>query len=182
MRHPMKKGFSADSAVSVFSSEPNELIEKCDENFLTVNPKKDSPRFRDNRLVLSAHISRFRVSRFFSSTNSSTTSMEYDDTFELYSDEERSRRRIAITSHRKLGENIESVFLYSISFSVATPSKSLHLQRKDLTFDDPYIVPIPGASRYALGFMIVFCFQRLLIRKHRMMWKIVQCMALFPVL
>ncbi|CAI2355722.1 unnamed protein product [Caenorhabditis sp. 36 PRJEB53466] len=118
MRFPMKKGFSADSAVSVFSSEPNELIEKCDENLSTVKDKieKDSPRFRDNR--------------FFSSTNSST-SMEYDDTFELYSDEERSRRRVAITSHRK---------------PVATPVKPLNLHRKDLTFDDPYIVPVPESA------------------------------------
>lgn len=116
LRSPMKKGFSADSAVSVFSSEPNELIEKCDENFLSVKKEKDSPRFRDNR--------------FFSSTNSSCTSMEYDDTFELYSDEERSRRRVAITSHKRF----------------ATPSKQLNLQRKDLTFDDPYIVPVPESA------------------------------------
>ncbi|UMM44205.1 hypothetical protein L5515_019400 [Caenorhabditis briggsae] len=110
MRFPMKKGFSADSAVSVFSSEPNELIEKIDENLLHV--KKDSPRFRDNR--------------FFSSTNSSCTSMEYDDTFELYSDEERSRRKVAIQSHKKL----------------SVIPKHVNLHRKDLTFDDPYVVPI----------------------------------------
>uniref|UniRef100_A0A1I7V3Q1 Rab-GAP TBC domain-containing protein n=2 Tax=Caenorhabditis tropicalis TaxID=1561998 RepID=A0A1I7V3Q1_9PELO len=107
LRFPMKKGFSADSAVSVFSSEPNELIEKCDENI-----KKHSPRFRHN-----------------SSTNSST-SMEYDDTFELYSDEERSRRRIAITPHRK----------------VSSSSKHLNIHRNDLTFDDPYVVPIPESA------------------------------------
>ncbi|KAF1749347.1 hypothetical protein GCK72_025814 [Caenorhabditis remanei] len=110
MRYPMKKGFSADSAVSVFSSEPNELIEKCDENLLNVKKEKDSPRF-------------------FSSTNSSCTSMEYDDTFELYSDEERSRRRVAITPHRK-----------------SIVPKQLNLHRKDLTFDDPYIVPVPESA------------------------------------
>ncbi|EGT40667.1 hypothetical protein CAEBREN_11598 [Caenorhabditis brenneri] len=115
LRFPMKKGFSADSAVSVFSSEPNELIEKCDENLSTLKKARDSPRFRDNR--------------FFSSTNSST-SMEYDDTFELYSDEERSRRRIAITSHKRLPHH----------------PKHLNLHRKDLTFDDPYIVPIPETA------------------------------------
>ncbi|CAL2051755.1 unnamed protein product [Caenorhabditis brenneri] len=115
LRFPMKKGFSADSAVSVFSSEPNELIEKCDENLTSLKKARDSPRFRDNR--------------FFSSTNSST-SMEYDDTFELYSDEERSRRRIAITSHKRLPHH----------------PKHLNLHRKDLTFDDPYIVPIPETA------------------------------------
>uniref|UniRef100_A0A8R1I0P0 Rab-GAP TBC domain-containing protein n=1 Tax=Caenorhabditis japonica TaxID=281687 RepID=A0A8R1I0P0_CAEJA len=113
MKHPMKKGFSADSAVSVFSSEPNELIEKCNENLLL----RDSPRFRENR--------------FFSSTNSSCTSMEYDDTFELYSDEERSRRRIAISSHKRL---------------LAAPIKPLDLHRKDLDFDYSYIVPVPESA------------------------------------
>ncbi|CAP27718.2 Protein CBG07319 [Caenorhabditis briggsae] len=126
MRFPMKKGFSADSAVSVFSSEPNELIEKIDENLLHV--KKDSPRFRDNR--------------FFSSTNSSCTSMEYDDTFELYSDEERSRRKVAIQSHKKLSGRNCFHFCICHKKLLSVIPKHVNLHRKDLTFDDPYVVPI----------------------------------------
>ncbi|CAI5454441.1 unnamed protein product [Caenorhabditis angaria] len=121
IRSPIRKGFSADSAVSVFSSEPYtetkiDLIEKSDEVFAF--NKKEINKFPEARLV--------------SSTDSSCTSMEFDDTFELYSDEERSRRQIAITSPKRL--------------ATMNLSRQIHLKRRDLTFDEPYFVPVPEST------------------------------------
>ncbi|CAD6187264.1 unnamed protein product [Caenorhabditis auriculariae] len=118
LRSPLNKGLSGDSAVSVFSSEPcveqTTLENRVDDLFLQPKMALHHPH---NRIA---------------STDSSCTSMEYDDIFELYSDEDRSRRRVAITSPKRIGCN-----------------KKIQLKRKDLAFDEPYIVPIPvkGTSR-----------------------------------
>ncbi|CAB3400834.1 unnamed protein product [Caenorhabditis bovis] len=111
IRSPIKKGYSADSAVSVFSSD--ELIEKCEQEFAV--PKKEY-------ILTKTH-----ATRLLSSTDSSCTSMEFDDTFELYSDEERSRRQIAIHSPKK---------------KACASQKEVFLKRRDLKFDEPYLIPI----------------------------------------
>ncbi|PAV64960.1 hypothetical protein WR25_10566 [Diploscapter pachys] len=133
-RRSMQKGVSIDSAVSVFSSENasgadyvltthEHEMQQCSRN---------PPNCKMNK----------KFTRL--SSTGSSYSMEYEDIFELYSDEERSRRKICIprnsrptcSSYSSMGQTSTSDSMHS----------KLKIRRKDLSFDDPLIVACSDRS------------------------------------
>ncbi|CAJ0583480.1 unnamed protein product, partial [Mesorhabditis spiculigera] len=123
----LTKEISHDSAVSVFSHDEHPDIKKAELEQQRVE--------RERRL---------RVLR--ASTGSSSISMDYDDQFELYSEDGFGKRlrRLSVPTIRAIENGSSTMdFVRNDSNSSGTSlGKVTRLRRRDLNFDDPLVVAI----------------------------------------